>query len=245
MTTLSKWKKQVVGHFTDALDHYDAYSQLQEQAARKLAGFLPEETQGMDILELGCGTGNLTKQLLRKYKNASFCISDISPSLLMDTQGRMGPAPRQIEWRVMDGEALEQAGLYDLIAANMVFQWFEDLPRALEEMKAHLKPGGQILFSLPGPQTFEEWRSVLAELELPDGTLEFPDYREQALAVETQRIGYTSAHEFLRQIHKIGAHQPRKGYQPLTPAQLRRACRRFDQLHEGRIVWQIQYMRVS
>lgn len=236
----SSWKEQVLKSFDTAAPDYEAHSDIQKQTAQELINLCPEHAES--VLEIGCGTGSLTRHLLERYPQAQLDITDISPAML--DAARQSVDVEHVNWKVMDGENPNLNQTYDLIIANMAFQWFEDLPAALERLKTHLNPGGQILYSMPGSESFYEWRSVLAELSFESGVLPFRSAAD-LIKEEEHSVKYPGALEFLRSIKKIGAQKAKPDYVPLSPAQLRRACTLFDKRFDGEVTWHILYESVQ
>ena len=55
------------------------------------------------ILEIGCGTGLLTRELARRLGPADWMLTDISPAML--EIARLGPAPQgSVRYAALDGE---------------------------------------------------------------------------------------------------------------------------------------------
>ncbi|MFP4098264.1 MAG: methyltransferase [Alphaproteobacteria bacterium] len=247
------WKQNVVKNFDENAQFYDAESQVQKVVAETLIADLPEGQEAEkieNILEIGCGTGYLTNLLFKKYENKNICISDISPSMLVRAQMRgqetalaQGHSTR---WAVFDAEEppVSMTGTYDLIVANMVFQWLEDAEKSIERLSKLLKPGGRIIYSTLGPESFEEWKSVLRDLDLPIGILDFEAptdvYKEEFLIKD-----YDDAYAFLHAIKDIGAGQAKKGYKPLAMAELREACARFNKKYDTSVTWHVLYGSVQ
>jgi malonyl-CoA O-methyltransferase len=153
------WKQQVADGFGNAADQYDDHSPVQRASAQHLLGLCPDDGV-TDILEIGCGTGALTRLLHDQYKHASLHITDISPAMIAHAQSVITAC--NISWSVMDGEAPTLDKKYDLIVSNMAMQWFENRERALENLRQYLKPDGQIIYSMPGPQSFRGWHETLS-----------------------------------------------------------------------------------
>lgn len=238
----SKWKQKVVQSFDGCVDAYEEYSTIQKTVAEALADELPDYDTP-SVLEIGCGTGFLTQRLLKRYPDGHFHITDIAPRMLDVARADIAADNCDVEWFVMDGENPEVGHRYDLIVSSMTFQWFEDLPHSLTRLQSLLNPDGCMLYAMPGPETFKEWRAALEEHALSPGVLNFekPDsiFRE-----ERNVIDYQNAQKFLKHIRKTGAHVPRQGYERLSGAQLAQACQAFDEQSQGRVTWHILYGRL-
>ena len=237
----SEWKQKVAQSFDKRADQYDFYNAIQNEVAESLVGDLPAYV-APEILEIGCGTGALTQHLLETYKDGHFYITDISPKMVDRARARFGQTDN-IEWGVMDGETPDQTRRYDLIVSNMAFQWFSDLKNSLERLQGLLKPNGTLLYSIPAADGFKEWHTILEELSLQSGTLEYKKpagiFREEEKAVQ-----YESTFDFLQSMKKLGAHTPRDGYERLSRSDILKACKRADEQFHGQITWRILYGRL-
>lgn len=239
----SSWKQKVIQSFDSCVDAYEEYSTIQKIVAQNLADRLPS-FEAPKVLEVGCGTGFLTRCLLKRYPDGCFHITDIAPRMLDVARANIPTDNGDIEWFVMDGENPVSGHRYDLIVSSMTFQWFEDLPRSLPRLQGLLKPGGCMLYALPGPETFKEWRAALEEQALSPGVLDF-EKPDSVFREECHVIDYQNAQGFLKHIRKTGAHVPRQGYERLNRTQLAQACRDFDKQSQGKASWHILYGRLD
>lgn len=188
------------------------------------------------ILELGCGTGFLTRAVDEAIGSACWTVSDIAPEMVARTRAAHGLAA---DYRVIDGEAVDPAmGPFDLIMSSLAFQWFADPAAAIRRLALLLAPDGLLAFATMAAGSFAEWTEALDAEKLPHGTPAYPDRAAlRALAPE----GFTAdveivdmpepqpdARSFLRGLKTIGAGTPAEAYLPLSPAALRRAMARFD-----------------
>lgn len=237
------WKEKIARNFDLRADAYNEHSFVQNRVARNLANDLPAFPRLPSILEIGCGGGAFTQYLLNAYKDGSFHITDISPQMLARARSCF-PSAGNLEWSVMDGENPPSNRTYDLIAGNMVFQWFEDIEGAVDRLAGLLNPGGSIIYSLPAPDSFPQWRQSLSALSLPSGLLDFARppgiFRE-----EEMEVSYESGLAFLQALKKMGAHTPRKDYIKMSRVDLIKACRLLDERFRARITWRILYGRLE
>ena len=126
------------------------------------------------ILEIGCGTGLLTRELARRLGPADWMLTDISPAML--EIARLGPAPQgSVRYAALDGEHPDALpGGYDLICSSLAVQWFGDLNAGLGRLAALLAPGGHLAIATLAEDTFAEWRAAHARAGLDAGTPAIP-----------------------------------------------------------------------
>ena len=154
-------KRLVRTHFGRSSKTYDEYAVVQKKMGLRLAAMVATAGSFNRILEIGCGTRFLTKQLAVLYPQAEIIASDISPLMLDEAREKLGEYAN-IEYMVADGEALTLAGSFDLIVSNAAFQWFKDYPAALEGLKEKLAPGGCLFYATFGEKTFWELQQAFA-----------------------------------------------------------------------------------
>ncbi|MBL4614669.1 MAG: methyltransferase [Magnetovibrio sp.] len=233
-------KDRIVQAFSKSAQTYDLAAQVQadvasEVAANALRCALPVNP---DVLEIGCGTGGLTRRILDGISGGRFLISDISAQMLACCQGNTSDS--RASFVRMDGEHPDLGTQsFDLIVSSLAIQWFSDLNAGLERLSQHLKPGGHIVFSTLGEHTFKEWRAAHADLELLDGMPAFLSSAAITLAwpksgrgeVREKRIqrGYADARTFARTLKTIGANTPAMGHRPLSPKNFRRVSDQLGQ----------------
>ncbi|KSU67666.1 class I SAM-dependent methyltransferase [Arthrobacter sp. NIO-1057] len=113
-------------------------------AMLELAG----EVTGRRILDIGCGAGPLTEQLLRR--GAQVSGFDASTAMIDLARERLGT---QADLKVARlGEALPYPNdSFDDAVASLVFHYLPDWTLALSEVRRVLKPGGRLILSVNHP----------------------------------------------------------------------------------------------
>jgi len=230
-------KARIGAAFAAAAEGYEASAGVQRIVARHLAEMAGRERlePRAPILEIGCGTGLLTREIRLRWPDALLTATDLAPAMI-DATARQGLAVRLL---AMDGEDPAFEGpWFDLILSSLAFQWFEDLPGALARLHGLLRPRGSLYFATMGAESFASWRAAHAEEGMEPGLPTYPSLAQlQAMLApfddafacdEHYPLDVRGGRALVRHFRAIGAHTPRPGYQPLSPAAMRRVISRFD-----------------
>jgi len=108
---------------------------------------------GDPVLEVGCGTGQLTRQLVAR--GVALTAIDLGPAMVAVARKRL--ADRDVRWVVGPFEDIDLGGGYALIASATAFHWIDPaigLPRAA----GLLRPGGWLAVL----STFEHYDEPVA-----------------------------------------------------------------------------------
>jgi malonyl-CoA O-methyltransferase len=240
---LSRRSAEIAASFGARAKSYERHAGLQRAVADRLARLLPERKQP-NVLELGCGTGLFSRHLLARYPEGRFVLTDAAPAMIAECRRYLAAAVQaRISFEVMDaGEAGGHADL-DLIVSSMTLHWLADPAASLERLRRLLAPSGILLYATVGPDSFAEWRGMLAREGLPSGLAEI---KPLPGIVEEERVAPDAdTLSFLRRMEAVGGLTPKEGYTPLSPGALRRAIRATDAAHGGRITWHIVYGLLS
>lgn len=121
----------------------------------------------MKILEAGCGDGALwTENLNLLPEKISITLSDISEGMLRDARRAVGASDRRFSYRRFDCTKIPfEAASFDLVIANHVLFYCENLPSVCREIKRVLKPGGRFICSTYGKKHMQEVSSLVQSFD--------------------------------------------------------------------------------
>ena len=144
--------------FRDSLDNYDSSAQVQKIMATELISRIKEiESSFTRIFEVGCGTGNLTKEISANLKFSKLFCNDLSDEVF----NFIKPFCKKRHFMAFDAENMEKyPENMDLIVSGAVFQWFEDLPKYLNKVSEKLEKNGLLAFSTFGSEQYLEIRQI-------------------------------------------------------------------------------------
>ncbi|MFI6288455.1 trans-aconitate 2-methyltransferase [Streptomyces sp. NPDC051018] len=118
---------------------------------------VPEPPRGdgapVRIADLGCGAGNVTALLARRWPRARITGFDNSPEMLaLATRDHAGPAPGggRLDFRPADAAHWTPDEPYDLIVSNAALQWVPGHAESFARWIGGLTPGGTFAFQVPG-----------------------------------------------------------------------------------------------
>lgn len=247
-------KQRISDAFGAAAVGYDDHAGPQRLAATLVADLARRQYPGDvgHILEIGCGTGFLTRDIQMRWPGAKLVATDISPGML-DRAASSGLVAGT--FLQMDGEAPSfQGEWFDLILSSLAFQWFDDLPGAIGRLAALLRPGGSLIFSTMGQGSFARWRAAHAACGVVAGVPDYPSLDAlRAMLVpfpdsfafdEVYPLQGRGARALIAHLRGIGAVVPGEGRLPLGPAMLRRVMSTFA-ADGGQDAYQILFARVT
>lgn len=96
------------------------------------------------VLELGCGNGNVLRELEKRLPHATLVGSELHEEGLANARGRVNCELRQADiYRLPDWQPFDLIGLFD------VLEHLPDDVSALCQIRKALKPGAKILLTVP------------------------------------------------------------------------------------------------
>ncbi|MCW8327224.1 malonyl-ACP O-methyltransferase BioC [Photobacterium sp. SDRW27] len=207
-------KQAIAEAFGRAARHYDKAAAFQRQVGHLLLDKLPVVTPaGTRALDLGCGTGYFSEQLL--HRGYQVCAADLSLQMLQQAEMRCGQAASYLE---ADAENLPiDDNQFDIAFTSLALQWCDDLSVPLKELKRVVKPGGLMLFSTLADGSLFELSRAWQQVDQYQHVNEFLSQKAIKLALAQAgcpNVGleftpitmhYTTAVELMKDLKGIGA----------------------------------------
>jgi trans-aconitate 2-methyltransferase len=107
---------------------------------------LVEKRPNLKVVDLGCGTGELTRTLAEALPNSTVTGLDSSTTMLDAARAAVYSTPNL---RFEQGDQARLTGEWDLIFSNAALQWSENHTELLPRLYKRLAPGGQIAVQVP------------------------------------------------------------------------------------------------
>jgi len=222
-------KQKVRRAFDRAAESYDEYAQLQKEVGERMLSRLDYiRIDPKRIIDIGAGTGRITKDLSQRFKKSTVIALDLAEGMLKKSrftqkQG-LGRFFNRVQHLCADAENLPIANdSLDFVFSNVTFQWCNDLDKTLQECYRVLSPGSLILFSSFGPDTLHELRTVWHEVDNYNHVNAFIDmhdigealiragFQSPVLDVENFTLTYNDIKDLMHELKAIGAHNVTAG----------------------------------
>ncbi len=211
-------KKVTRLHFERAADSYDASAVLQREIAKRLGERLDYiKQQPKTALDVGSGTGYITKDLLKRYPKATVFALDLAHNMALKSKAQ-GSWLRKPQVICGDAEQLPlKPASMDVLISNLMLQWSNDLSKVFTGFHSVLAANGLLLFSTFGPETLTEMRQSWASIDDQPHTSQFSDMHEIGDALlqsgfinpvtdmEMITMTYANVRQLMRDIKQIGA----------------------------------------
>ncbi len=166
--------------------HYDEKMNFVSHYGRGLIDWL-QPVSGERILDLGCGTGDLTAQLAESGAHVVGC--DFSPDMIDAAQSKYP----HLSFSIADAHTYRSSEPFDAIFSNAALHWMKQPEQVAETIWLALAPGGRLVAEFGGKgncaQVIEALRAALGHRGISADERNpwyFPSIGEYASLLERQ-----------------------------------------------------------
>lgn len=197
-------KQTVADRFKRSANTYHKEATVQRQIARHLCKLVcPYIFRPVSVLEIGCGTGFLTEEIMKNIPLTSALLNDINPEMKSFIHRFLSEKCRFV---ACDAEKQSFSKTFDLITSSSVIQWFNNIEKFICNTPNILSDNGIIALSSFGKENMKEIKNITG-ISLP-----YPDIRPhiesnfQILQYEEQiiKINFDSPADVLKHIKNTG-----------------------------------------
>ncbi|MCK5716752.1 MAG: malonyl-ACP O-methyltransferase BioC [Thiomargarita sp.] len=210
----SDYLENVSQSFDRAASSYEQWDALQKMIGDDLLERIHWlKKTPKNILDVGAGTGRLSRLLSQHYDNVYSL--DLAPNMLKQARKQTSSA-QQICADAMHLPFADNS--IDLLVSNLMLQWCNDVNAVFSECARVLKPDGALFFSTLGPDTLKELRESWASVDTLQHVNHFWDMHEYGDAVlnagfsnpvidvDRIQLHYPDVHGVMKALKGIGAH---------------------------------------
>jgi len=159
--------RRVEESFDRSAAEYDEILVHNRTGARRLVAAIPDGVYD-DVLDVGCGTGFVTEEMVRRFGSSRVTGVDPSEGMLEQFRQKLGDLGAQttlVPATVHEMPVPDDA--FDAVVSGMAFHWFPDKPGAIAAMARRLRPGGVMAVLASGTGTDAEFLDVLTAIDPP------------------------------------------------------------------------------
>ncbi len=185
--------------FSAAAAGYDRFAHTQRAVANQLFEGLAHAGEMRRILDVGCGTGALTRHLAIAWPKAEVEGIDHAQGMIEEARRISGNAERP-RYLLADAQSFRAPLPYDLIASSSTLHWIQPLEFTLQHLASLLAPRGAFAFAIMLERTLYELHGARAQIapnNIPAAKMPSHDVVMQGLAGADLRVVANEVQEFL------------------------------------------------
>ena len=176
----TKYKQRIISVWNEVAPFYHkrwAKNEVGPFAVTKKLLDLSKIKNGDNVLDLACGTGLVTKKLIRKVgRNGQVYAIDSSESAIKIAKKWTG-SRKNLHFVRADAEKVQFKTKFDAITCQYALFFFPNEQKVLKNMKKILKKNGTITLAVHGKYNVPYFDSILEPIKkmIPDYLPEYPE----------------------------------------------------------------------
>ena len=197
-------KKTIARHFSTA-DDYEQHAKIQQQVCYDLLENITH-TQQKSVLEIGAGTGQMTRLLAANIQSQHWLINElcaersaILQSILPTANILIGDA-ETIQLSAVSNSINPSLIEHSLIISANAVQWFDNPLNLITQTAQYLQAGGQLVFNTFTPDNFLQIKQLTGQgLHYPTSNewqSALKDAGFEKIVLSTQRIDVAFANPY-------------------------------------------------
>lgn len=158
-------KDLIKKRFSRSISSYDKQATVQLLIADRLCQKASEVLINKcdSLLEIGCGTGFLTRKVLENFKIGNYYLNDLVGNLESRLQPIINQDDKNTRFSFFEGDAerIEFPRHLNAILSASTVQWFDDIDSFLSKVDHLLTTDGYFIFNSFGPENLKEIKQLI------------------------------------------------------------------------------------
>lgn len=241
----------VQSHFSSAARSYDQYANVQSKVATRLVNWWRSASPHafdhcpVSLLEVGCGTGNLTTLLCEHFSEAEITACDLSSEMIQVTKEKLNTESRTSVGSLafLPSDMCDIQHRYPCIVSSSALHWVQPIEVAIQTSDRLLEDDGEVAFAVMVDGTLRELhesRLAVAPDKPPLSSMPTEDDLRAAVArvgwidatwrAESFTVHFPTMDELFGSIRRQGVTGGKlsRAKTALTPAQVRALSQEYE-----------------
>lgn len=235
-------KEHQQARFSAAASGYDRLARVQRAVAENVIRGLTFADAPKRVLDIGCGTGNLTRRIASIWPDADVEGIDLAPGMIENAR-RLNAASTRPRFTVADAATFTSAQPYDVLVSSSTLHWVQPLDSTFLNLARLLTPGGRFVFAVMLKNTLRELHAARTRVvpnnpptqRMPSNenvrtALNSSGFQIEASEVEERLTHSESAKALLHELHELGVTGGglSRGTHPLSRIELHRLLEYYN-----------------
>lgn len=196
-------KKNITESFDRGSNTYDLNAKIQKKICQRLISFFKNfDKSGLRIvnaLEIGCGSGFMTKELIKLKKIEKIHLLDISSEMIKKVSSQN--LHKNASFEIEDFDNFCRYNEYDFIYSNMAIHWSENIKNLILKILLNLSKNSFFIFSIPHSLKISFQKKNKAENFCSSLINQFPKYNDIKQIISSEKYNLFSKQISLNEIY--------------------------------------------